>query len=1174
MKMPAKFPIFRLVKPRLPNVRSSVTLMIAAFIVLSLIWLWVWGSEWKIGDYAPFASITKRLLITAVYALTVGIWVVWLMVQKIRQYEKARQETKEEIKDPVSTHVLLQQRYLQHWLIKLQRHFKQSRSAVYQVPWYLMLGDKGSGKTTLLNESIKLTRLYEVEETDDTDEHLYLECLLSDRAAIFDVRGELINQNDSPEDKPKLYSRLWTSLLEWLATERTRQPLNGIILTIDIHKFILSSKQQRETYIATLNQRLTDIVNTRQNRVPLYLIFTKLDLFYGFESIYQSLSKEERDTILGVTFTLNDEQSWEAELARFWQNWIQRINSAMPDMMLNNVDSHQRSSLFTFSRQMVGMEEFAKNLIESLLFNIDKNSLLLRGLYLTSSTQKGQMDDLFVKSAAAQYQLSRQPYPTWQTAQTVPYFTRNLFSQVLFSEPNLAGENEHYTRLARRRMTIFGSGAALLTLCLIGSWQYYYIQNYRAGEDVLKQAKAFMEIEQSTGKDLYGNLQLPLLNPLSEAMFAYGNYHDRNRFIADFGLYQGYNIGPNIEKTYLRLLQEKYLPAIMDGLFTELNAAPKESEQKLGILRIIRMIEDESGRNNALVLSYMQNRWSNEFKGQRALQDQLYDHLGYAMDHVQWYQSRQNGNAGALEAFSPYKTPIKEAQKELSKLSIYQRVYQNLRIKASDVLPNDLNLKTQIGSSFDTIFVANNEKLLNIPKFLTHSGLLNYFLKQNDHLIELTSMDSWVLNITQNVEYSDADRAEIKRQISELYVSDYVSTWHGAVANLSIKQFSDIPEAISALENVIGGEQPLKKALIALQENTQGMNPPTEKELATATVSAKDRLMINRIHREFTKETSVLDETNNQESAIQNATQKLGDLHRYLLAIQNSPSPGKAALKAVQLRLNNNGSDPIFEVQQLAKTLPEPLGRWLNELATQVWDVVVREAIQSLEVEWNEKVVSEYKLNLAGRYPFSKESMKDVPLSEFDRFFKPGGTVDSFYQENLKVFVENNLLQGADNQSLIRSDVLNQLKNIEKIRRTFFNPQNGLGIQYAIEPVEMSGNKRRSVLNLDGQLLEYSHGRGNKVRMIWPNTMRDNVESRITLMSSASLTQRGISRSGIWAQLRLLDAGQLSNITENTFDVRYTVDGGYMVYRVYVDSADNPFAGGLFSQFRLSETLY
>ncbi|VFS52436.1 hypothetical protein [Budvicia aquatica] len=221
MKMPAKFPIFRLVKPRLPNVRSSVTLMIAAFIVLSLIWLWVWGSEWKIGDYAPFASITKRLLITAVYALTVGIWVVWLMVQKIRQYEKARQETKEEIKDPVSTHVLLQQRYLQHWLIKLQRHFKQSRSAVYQVPWYLMLGDKGSGKTTLLNESIKLTRLYEVEETDDTDEHLYLECLLSDRAAIFDVRGELINQNDSPEDKPKLYSRLWTSLLEWLATERT-----------------------------------------------------------------------------------------------------------------------------------------------------------------------------------------------------------------------------------------------------------------------------------------------------------------------------------------------------------------------------------------------------------------------------------------------------------------------------------------------------------------------------------------------------------------------------------------------------------------------------------------------------------------------------------------------------------------------------------------------------------------------------------------------------------------------------------------------------------------------------------------------------------------------------------------------------------------------------------------
>ncbi len=1170
MKLPS---ILRLVKPKLPKFKASVALLLVIFAVVSLIWLWIWGPEWKIAEYNPFASLVTRLLITALYIIVFIGWLVWLMVKKLQQYESMQKESKQEVKDPVSTDIHFQQRYLSHWLIRLKRHFNHSANAVYQMPWYLMLGDEGSGKTTLLKESCKLTSLYDVEETADTPK-LHVNCQLGEQAVIVDINGLLVSQpNDSDSDKPKLYSRLWQSLLQWLVSERNRQPLNGIILTIDIHKFVSSNKSQREQYIATLHQRLVDIENTLQCKLPLYVVFTKIDLFYGFEAIYQSLNKEQRDSVLGVTFTLDSNaKEWATELSTFWKSWIQKINAAMPDMMLNSVDSNQRSSLFTFSRQMNGIKDYALNLLESLLFNIEQEQISLRGLYFTSSIQKGQMDDLFVKSAAAQYNLSKQPYPTWQVSQTQPYFTKDLFSSVVFAEPNIAGENRQFKDRTKKKLIVFSACSAALTLGLIGIWQYYYLENYRAGEKVLLQAKAFMDIQISDEKDNYGNLQLPLLNPLSEAMFAYGNYHDRSYLFADSGLYQGYSIGPYVEQTYLRLLQQRYLPAVMDGLFVELNQAPKESEQKLGILRIIRMIEDETGRNRPLVLQYMQDRWSDKFKGQREMQEQLYGHLDYAMQHIEWRKARDNGDKIAQTAFMPYQDPIKAAQADLSKLSVYQRAYQNLRIKARDVLPNDLNLKTQIGASFDTVFVETNSKLLNVPKFLTHSGLMNYYIKQNDHLIELTSMDSWVLNLTQNVEYSDADRDEIKRQITEQYLSDYTSTWHGAISNISIQQFDDIPTAISALENIISGEQPFKKALQILQENTQPINPASEKDKPE--IVAQDRLLINRIHREFAKETSVLDESNNQMSAIQNATQKLSDLHRYLLAIQNAPSPGKAALKAVQLRLNQNNSDPIFEVQQLAKTLPEPLGRWMNELASEVWDVIVKEAIQSLELEWNEKVVSEFNTNLADRYPFNPQSGKDVALSDFDRFFKPGGTMDSFYQENLKVFVENNLLQSSNNSSLIRADVINQLRTAERIRRTFFNPQNGLGIQYAIEPIEMSGNKLRSVLNLDGQLIEYSHGRSNKVRLIWPNSMRDGIESKITLMSNTNRSPKSLTTQGVWAQLRLIDAGQLTDITDSSFKVRYNVDGGYVVYRVYVDGSDNPFAGGLFSKFKLSETLY
>ncbi len=42
-----------------------------------------------------------------------------------------------------------------------------------------------------------------------------------------------------------------------------------------------------------------------------------------------------------------------------------------------------------------------------------------------------------------------------------------------------------------------------------------------------------------------------------------------------------------------------------------------------------------------------------------------------------------------------------------------------------------------------------------VPQFLTRYGLQSYFVKQRDELVELTAMDSWVLNLTRSVKYSE-----------------------------------------------------------------------------------------------------------------------------------------------------------------------------------------------------------------------------------------------------------------------------------------------------------------------------------------------------------------------------------------------------------------------------------
>lgn len=434
-----------------------------------------------------------------------------------------------------------------------------------------------------------------------------------------------------------------------------------------------------------------------------------------------------------------------------------------------------------------------------------------------------------------------------------------------------------------------------------------------------------------------------------------------------------------------------------------------------------------------------------------------------------------------------------------------------------------------------------------------------------------------LLNLTRSVKYSDADRAEIQRQLTEQYISDYTATWRAGMDNLNIRNFESIGQLTGALEQVISGDQPLQRALTVLRDNTQ---PGVFSEKLSAkereeALAEPDYQLLTRLGHEFAPENSTLAVQKDKESTMQAVYQQLTELHRYLLAIQNAPVPGKSALKAVQLRLDQNSSDPIFATRQMAKTLPAPLNRWVGRLTDQAWHVVMVEAVHYMEVDWRDSVVKPFNEQLANNYPFNPRSAQDASLDAFERFFKPDGILDTFYQQNLKLFIDNDLsLEDGDNNVIIREDIIAQLETAQKIRDIFFSKQNGLGTSFAVETVSLSGNKRRSVLNLDGQLVDYSQGRNYTAHLVWPNNMREGNESKLTLIGTSGNAPRSISFSGPWAQFRLFGAGQLTGVQDGNFTVRFSVDGGAMTYRVHTDTEDNPFSGGLFSQFGLSDTLY
>ncbi|WP_275452772.1 ImcF-related family protein, partial [Serratia sp. 506_PEND] len=123
---------------------------------------------------------------------------------------------------------------------------------------------------------------------------------------------------------------------------------------------------------------------------------------------------------------------------------------------------------------------------------------------------------------------------------------------------------------------------------------------------------------------------LPRLNLIRQAALSYGDYRSKHPLFADMGLYQGGRIGPYVETSYLALLQQQFLPAVLAGLAQDLQHAPSASEEKMSVLRVMRMTEDASGRSIPLVEQYMARRWQKAFPEQGQVQQQLMQHLDYA----------------------------------------------------------------------------------------------------------------------------------------------------------------------------------------------------------------------------------------------------------------------------------------------------------------------------------------------------------------------------------------------------------------------------------------------------------------------------------------------------------------------------------------------------------------
>lgn len=328
------------------------------------------------------------------------------------------------------------------------------------------------------------------------------------------------------------------------------------------------------------------------------------------------------------------------------------------------------------------------------------------------------------------------------------------------------------------------------------------------------------------------------------------------------------------------------------------------------------------------------------------------------------------------------------------------------------------------------------------------------------------------------------------------------------------------------------------------------------------------------IRRAFAGLNSMLEAKGEKPSYYDETLTAITAVHDYARLVHDSPDRGRAALNTVLQRFSMTGHDPIGTLQRVASGLPEPLNQQVKKVADQTTRVLNIEALRELERRWDADVYSFFQQRLAGRYPFAAAAV-DASLDDFEAFFGPKGRLQQFQDQYLTVFLKDNIeaLQADQyGESLIRPDVIAQLQAAERIRDTFFDQRGNLSVQFSIEPLGLSANQRTSLLDLDGQLISYTHGPSQITGVVWPNTLGQQVRSNLTLLRLNGNSSR-LEYRGPWSMFRLLSRGALNGRTATSVDLSFTTGEGVMRYRLNSEKAFNPITQQPFKGFKLPRGL-
>ena len=457
--------------------------------LISLIWataiaglIFFYGETLAFGTWHPFSNQRVRVVaVIVVYA----IWLVWLISRLVR----ARRTDQKLIDGLTAEGKVDPARAAAEDVGELRARLKDAlktlrktlgRGAIYQLPWYLLIGAPGAGKTTaLVNSGLHFPLAGEMgpQPIQGVAGTRHCDWWFTNEGILIDTAGRYTSQDGEQEtDKAG-----WKGFLKLLRQHRRRQPLNGAIVVIGLDDIMNADPTERLKQGRIIRRRLRELDEEFKLRVPAYIVLTKADRLAGFQAFFENLDRTSREQVWGITLPLPESGIEGGDLAdRFGHAidaLVERLNALLLDRLQSEQDGERRCEVFAFPSQVAliaePMHEMLGEMAAASRFDPPPR---IRGIYLASAQQDDAPLDLVTRAAVAHFgvELPRLAEATRQG--TKSFFLARLLRDVVFGEASLISTEPRRDRRDRIVRWAGAAAIALVALVLAGIWGADYLR--------------------------------------------------------------------------------------------------------------------------------------------------------------------------------------------------------------------------------------------------------------------------------------------------------------------------------------------------------------------------------------------------------------------------------------------------------------------------------------------------------------------------------------------------------------------------------------------------------------------------------------------------------------------------------------------------------------------------